>query len=381
VRRLNTSIEGNGSGGARSTRYSALLIACSIVGLFLPFSSVASASVKNSSNSSSAGATKPDLAFFKGKTITYIIPNTPGTPDSQQAIAMQPGLEAYLDATINLEYLPGGSNYIGQNVLGSSAPDGLTIGDASANTDLNGYYSGLGQLNFPLQKASFIGATYSTPLLVVACTGSPITSFAQVASATTQISDLELPSGPATELGHFLLGAYNIPNRIISGYASPTAVVAGCERGDGEISQFTASLYANASETALAPGITPLLLTAEEPASSPLAFLNKLAPTITQFAKKHPGKTPFQKEGLKLAVSQFALNGPTYMTYAPTGVPKARVLALSDAMKAVMKEAAVKQALNVIGLPNGYVSPAAVLTYLKTGIDHETLIKRYYAFP
>jgi len=345
-----------------------LLAACSSSGGSSDTSSGAS-----TGSSSGTAAGQPDLSFFKGQTITYVVANAPGSVGGLQAVAMQSGLEKYLGATVHIEYVPG-DNTIGEDKVGTAAPNGLTIGELSLPVALNNIYANTGALTFNVFNASYVGATYTSPFIVVACPGSGITSFSQVVHSTKQISLLDIATGPDNELEHILMAAYNVKHKYITGYTSAT-YGEGCLRGDGDIMVTTPTEVLNASSTALDPGVKLLLETDLTPSSSSLTFLNG-GPTLAQFAKQDPPTTAEGQQALSLALSTYVDADPQFATFGPAGIPANRLLALTDAMRAVTGQALVQAAFVKAALVPGFVAPAAISTYLSDSTKYKSLIEQ-----
>jgi tripartite-type tricarboxylate transporter receptor subunit TctC len=323
----------------------------------------------------STSTVKPNLAFFKGKTITYIVPNTPGSTAGLVIVAMQQALEQYLGATINIEYLSSGGSSVGDDVIGHSTPDGLTIGDLPVSSTLNAIYAATGSINFPVVTTSFVGGTRQAPLLLVACQGSGITSFSQLVQNHTPATFIDPYPGQADELGHLLSSAYGISLTYFRGYTSSTQLV-GCERGDAALTTGTASNYLTTAGTAMVPGITPILMLGSEASSSPQAFLNSV-PKLSAFATTHKVKTANEKEALSLAIGMANSSAPQFATFGPPGIPAPQLLALSDAFKAAAQLASVRQAFLNAGLPAGWVPGTTIHAAVKSQIEHQKVIERF----
>jgi tripartite-type tricarboxylate transporter receptor subunit TctC len=311
---------------------------------------------------------------FEGKTIDIIIPNAPGTAPALLMTAMQPELEKYLGATINLTY-NSDAQTVADNTVGSSAPNGLTLGIMGLPAAMVTEFTGTA-VDFSLPKASWIGATHNLPDVLVACDGAPIQSMGQLVQGKTMASVLAVNPGPAGELDQLLMSAWSVPHKVLDGYTS-TTIVPGCLRGDGNLEANTVVKVTDVTGTTMQPGMKPLLLTGAIPSSFPSAFLNKAAPTLAAFAKAHPPKTAAGKEAVNLAIAAFSSDVPDYTLYGPPGIPKAQVQALQDAYAAASATPAVKKTLLSIDLPVGVITPAAIQSYLKTQFAQSSEIIPY----
>lgn len=310
--------------------------------------------------------------FFKGKTITYIVPDPPGNINGLQIVAMQPAIEKYLHAKINIQYIPG-ETAIGQNKVGHAAADGLTIGMLPVKTDLSNLYANATPLAFDMQKVSFVGATYTGPTLVVACKGASYTSLDQLLQSTKQVKVVNVSKGADNEKAHLLMNAFDIPHKYINGYTGATAAV-GCRRGDGDIAMESVSGFSNSAGTALDPGLTPLLIIGAIPSGSTYNFLDNV-PTLTSFAASHQPSGALAKKALTLLTDIGQPTSPQFATFGPAGIPKASLDALSGAMKWAMQQPSVRKKLLTDGIPPGFVPPATVASYLKTQIAAKSTIE------
>lgn len=362
----------NRAGRARRVAPLGAVTALAIVLLATACGSSGGNSSATTGSSSGTAAGQPDVSFFKGQTITYVVANAPGSVGGLQAVAMQSGLEKYLGATVHIEYVSG-DNTIGEDKVGTAAPNGLTIGELSLPVALNNIYANTGALTFNVFNASYVGATYTSPFIVVACPGSGITSFSQVVHSTKPITLLDIATGPDNELEHILMTAYGVKHKYITGYTSAT-YGEGCLRGDGDILVTTPTEVLNASSTALDPGVKLLLETDITPSSSPLTFLND-GPTLAQFAKQDPPASAEGQQALNLALSTYVDADPQFATFGPAGIPASRLLALTDAMKSVTAQSSVQAAFVKAALVPGFVGPTAINTYLSNSTKDKSMIE------
>jgi tripartite-type tricarboxylate transporter receptor subunit TctC len=327
----------------------------------------------SSSASASPGSAAAGLAFFKGKTITYVIPNTPGSPPGLIMEAMKSGLEKYLGATINIEY---NSNVatVGEDVVGTAKPDGLTLGDMALQVVLNEEYSGQGTPAFSLNDVSWVGATYAAPSGVFGCQESSFTSFGALVKSRTPLKIVEITTGSNDEMNRLLMAAWPVPHTFLTGYTTAD-VTAGCQRGDGNFSSSSLARALNASGTSVVAGLTPLLLTGPVPAGSPNAFLNSKVPTFAEYAKQNPPTTALGREAIALAISSFSSTAPNFTTFGPPGIPASRLAALTAAFTAVAAEPAVTKASLLAAIPPGFVAPATVTAFVKQQLQAKSLVQ------
>jgi tripartite-type tricarboxylate transporter receptor subunit TctC len=119
-------------------------------------------------------------AFFRGKTITYIVATSPGGGYDTYGRLVARYMAKHLPGTkIIVRNLPGAGHVIGADTIYAAKPDGLTIG--TFNTGL--IYMQLLQspgVRFDLTKMSWIGKAASDPRVLVMSKKSGITSVQQL---------------------------------------------------------------------------------------------------------------------------------------------------------------------------------------------------------
>jgi tripartite-type tricarboxylate transporter receptor subunit TctC len=109
-----------------------------------------------------AGLTNNAEAQFPGKTITFIVPTSPGGGFDTNARIIAPFLGKYLPGKPNVvvRNLPGASFQIGIMQMHKSKPDGNTICIFNIPGDVVGHVAGL--LQYDITKVSWIGTITST---------------------------------------------------------------------------------------------------------------------------------------------------------------------------------------------------------------------------
>ena len=119
-------------------------------------------------------------AFFRGKTITYIVATSPGGGYDTYGRLVARYMSKYLPGTkIIVRNLPGAGHVIGADTIYAAKPDGLTIG--TFNTGL--IYMQLLRapgVRFDLTKMSWIGKAASDPRVLVMSRKSGITNVRQL---------------------------------------------------------------------------------------------------------------------------------------------------------------------------------------------------------
>ena len=125
-------------------------------------------------------AASPDLDFFKGKTVTYIVSTKPGGGYDTYGRLVAKYLQKYIPgSTIIVKNVPGAGNIIGANEIYLAKPDGLIIG--TFNTGLI-YTQIVGQegIRFDLAKYSWIGKASSEHRVLLVSIKSPYKSIKEL---------------------------------------------------------------------------------------------------------------------------------------------------------------------------------------------------------
>ncbi|MGH9114802.1 MAG: hypothetical protein ACRDWW_03135, partial [Acidimicrobiales bacterium] len=305
------------------------------------------------------GSAKPDLAYFKGKTITMIAPDKPGGGFDNWARTTAPYMAQYLHATINIENIPAGNTIVGQNTLASSQPNGLTIGWLNLTEDVSDKAAGVTGVTFDPSQLGIIGSTPPIPVVVLATPKSGFKSFDALTSAP-QVTALTQTKGSTALIERVILAAFGVKTKYIAGYESSADLKAGFSRGDGEVAVDNVSAFG--------PFITgnagvPLLVTSSVPSSSSLAPALANVPTLPQYEKSHP---PAGNLGqvLDAVMAVYTYNATLA---APSGVPAARLAALQAAMKWAMQQPGAQQQAAKLHLHAGYETPQATIQGIQTG--------------
>lgn len=125
-------------------------------------------------------ALPPELGFYQGKVITYIVSTKPGGGYDTYARLIGKYMQKYIPgATVIVKNVPGAGNIIGANETYLAKPNGLTIG--SFNTGL--IYSqivGSDGIRFDLAKYSWIGKASSEIRVFIVGTNTPYKTIKEV---------------------------------------------------------------------------------------------------------------------------------------------------------------------------------------------------------
>ncbi len=121
-----------------------------------------------------AAGTQPAPADpFKGKTITLIVPYSPGGGFDTYARLIQPYLQKYTGATVVVQNVPGGGSIIGSNQLYASKADGLTIGIMGGVSLMFSQTAGTPGIKFDIAKYTWLGRLSADPSVLLVSAKKP----------------------------------------------------------------------------------------------------------------------------------------------------------------------------------------------------------------
>lgn len=330
----------------------------------------------SSGSVTSAGAT-PDLSFYKGKTINFIIPQAPGGVFSFSMVPATQLAAKYLHATINDQYVSAGSGLVGDQQIYAAAADGLTIGDESVGTMINNIPQGRDK-GFPVdvQKLSYMAGVPQNPIALVACKGSPYASM-----PLQDILKVKTPFKVITGTGtgytfeKALFNLYGSPAQTLSGYPSTAEATAGCLRGDAP---FAIQSVASLTTDALSKGLVhPVVISLPVSKDSVFYPYFKNTPDLQSFFQQHPSTVPGAAQAMPALVAQLGSTAITQWVAGPPGIPQGRLLALQAAFKYALNDPSVikNEVSNSVGF--GWRSPSLALPYIKSSLEAKNVLYRF----
>ncbi|MDA8228011.1 MAG: tripartite tricarboxylate transporter substrate-binding protein [Desulfitobacterium hafniense] len=134
--------------------------------LVLILGSLTGCGAKQTSNDNKQPAAQ-DKPYYDGKTITLIVPNSPGKGMDTYARMIVPYIQKYSGAKdIVVKNLTGAGGLVGTNTLWSSKPDGLTIAFTSIPSLMLAQMSGSDGVTFDATKFTYIGRASTEPRIL-----------------------------------------------------------------------------------------------------------------------------------------------------------------------------------------------------------------------
>lgn len=164
-------------------------------------------------------AAQEGAAFFKGKTVTYIVATAPGGGYDTYGRLVAEYMQKYLPgSTFVVRNMPGAGHLIGTNAIYASKPDGLTLG--TFNTGLL-YNQIIGQegVKFDLSKMSWVGKAATDARVIVIASQSPIKTWEELVAQKTPVNFATAGLGSASYVETVMLtNVLKLPVRIQTGY-------------------------------------------------------------------------------------------------------------------------------------------------------------------
>lgn len=310
-----------------------------------------------------AGAAKKSplgqgLAFYRGKTISFVVGSAPGGSLDGVARLIAPYMASYLQATINVEDV--NVSTAGQNDVAAAQPNCLTIGLLNAAPDAIANVTHTPGVNFNPAHVDFIGAPGANSDMFITAPSASISSFASLIHSPTPVRELSLTSGYDPTLQLLVNAAFGIKAQILTGYPNEAGLVQGFVRGDGQL------MFGPVSSTApLVSAGKGAPIGISKAVANGSSFQSQLTtvPTFAQLAKQYPPKTRAEKAAMSTLLT-FVPAG-AQIVFTPTRTPASCVDALIAAMhSAVRNPAEIHQALLENLTPGWQSGPTMKQTYL-----------------
>ncbi|MDA8412133.1 MAG: tripartite tricarboxylate transporter substrate-binding protein [Treponema sp.] len=300
-----------------------------------------------------------EAGFFRGKTLTIVVPYGPGGMDGY-ARALAPYFQKYLPgATVRIENMPGEGGIVGKNFVYSAKPDGLTLCFATSASSLFAEWAGLSDVRFKTANFSFIGRIGAEPHILVVSAKTRFSSFGDILRAGSLrvgfagrgSDDFFVALATARLLG--------LKMDARSDYANADDLAFACVRGEVD-----AMLLAHSYLQPLIDAGT-VLPVAVFGGSGGTA--NRGVPSIFDFA-------PEAERGLLESIVDIYALDRTLL--GPPGLPPSRLAALRRALDRAVADPDFGATMHRLGWPFAYMSGAETLALLDTILKNESSIRR-----
>ena len=121
--------------------------------------------------------------YYKGKTVTLIVPNSPAGMMSRYAHLLAPHIAQKLGASeVRVKNIKGGGGLKGTNVLWKSKPDGLTIGFTNVPALIVAQLAESPGVRFDATKLTYLGRAAAEPRVLYTGAKNPIKNAKDLAS-------------------------------------------------------------------------------------------------------------------------------------------------------------------------------------------------------
>jgi hypothetical protein len=306
------------------------------------------------------------LRYFSGKTITLIAGGAPGGSFDALARSIQPELQSYLGATVNV--VDQSSATAAQNDVAAAAPTGLTLGELNMVPDAVGVATSQPVVNFNPAREQIYGAEGSNADMYVVTKGSPWQSWSQLinnTSASNPVPELALSSGFDTSVQLLTNAAFGIHAHIISGYANEAALVSGFDRGDGDWMLGPLTSTGPMVPFGSSVGIANAVAIAHAAPTQGIYYSRiSSVPFISALEKQFPAKTAAEKLA-RTALNAFIPAG-AQVVFAAAKTPSYIDQTLTAAMYWTVRTPQEQQAALLRNLTPGWQSPTKMRNTYKT---------------
>lgn len=299
-------------------------------------------------------------SFYKGKTLSVVVPYGPGGGYDQWARVLSPYFKKYLGvAEVKVVNAPGGGGLIGTSQIYTAKPDGLTIGDTNAGGDVFDQMDGATGYNVDVTKFQWIGRPDNDPHVIATRDADHLT-FDDLVNKNQPIKALATGKGSSDYNSAVIVyNAFKVPFQMVAAFSGSSDEKAAFMSGEGATASLSSSDIA-----ALAGKASPIVVVSSKKFS-------KLpnVPTVIDEAKKHnlPASTVKALTGLSDVMDL------GHAFFAPNGVPADRVSALRSAFQKAMQDKGLLAAAQKAGLYPGYESGPDLATATKTALAQKSL--------
>ena len=267
---------------------------------------------------SQAQAADEGVAFFKDKTVTYIVATAPGGGyDSYGRLIAEYMQRNLPGSTFVVKNMPGAGHIIGANAIYASKADGLTIGTFNTGLIYNQIVGAQG-VKFDLAKMSWIGKAASDPRIIVIASQSPIKSFADLQAQKTPVNFATAGPGSASYVETVILtNTLKLPVKNLTGYNGTDDQLA-MRRGEVVGSIASRSSYATFIENGYGRFIAQI------------GGKDKDVPQLASLVK--------DQKALDLIALVQSQGDIARLTAGPPGVPAERMKVMIEAYKKAMED-------------------------------------------
>lgn len=305
-------------------------------------------------------------AFFRGKTITWIVPYKAGGGYDTYSRLIVPFLGKYTGATVVVENKPGAGGLIGFNLIAAAKPDGLTLGIINGVGAISSQIARERGRRFNVTKFSWIGrVTGETKAWVVRSSLKNLRSVRDfLRSKKTYRWGATGPGASGYLEGLLLESALHRKFDIVTGFGGFVEIAAAMDRGEVDMS----SDSIDSLLTAIHNGDErPLLVLGLEKDK----FLPRV-PTLTD------DKILLGKDGFALLRAYTSITDVARVVAAPPGLSSDRLAFLRAAFRKTLQDPELLAKAKGIRRPIDYLSGPRVLGDFREAVEHSPKVLRRF---
>jgi len=290
-------------------------------------------------------------AFYKGKTVTFIVPYSAGGGYDFYARFMAPHLEKHTGCTIVIKNKPGGGGVVGANVVYRAKPDGRTIGILNMTGAIPAQIAGAKGIDFDLTKFNWMARLNDEPQVFVVGAKSKYNSWNDILQSKETIKLSSTGTVGSTYLDLLVLKlVFDIKTfDIITGFSGTSDADLSVIRGELE---GTASSVSSKIKKIEEGDFKPLLIIADEKVKG-----LENVPLIYDF--------PMSAEGKKIADTYIGMMAVARAMMMTPGVPADRVAFMREAFKKTLTDADLVQKAEKMDRPVAWMDGEKVLKFIE----------------
>ena len=180
-------------------------------------------------------------AFYKGKSIEFVVPYGPGGGYDAKARMMQRFMEKYLPgARVLVKNVPGAGSMVATNQLYMAKPNGLTIAILSGVGIAANQIAGSPIIKYDVTKFTYLGRVSAERRVLIAGLNSKVKDLDSLLKPSGVVKQgLTGPGSGAYAVSQIVLNALGFPREEVIGYQSSAEKEMGIIRGEADISLST----------------------------------------------------------------------------------------------------------------------------------------------
>jgi tripartite-type tricarboxylate transporter receptor subunit TctC len=302
--------------------------------------------------------TASDAEFFKGKTVTMVVPHGAGGGMDTYARMVAPYLGKYLGATVVIDNASGAGGLVGRNKIYQAKPDGLTIGFTLLNGAILAEWAELDGVQYKTEDFRMIGKIYSEANVMVVSAKSKFKTIDDVIKAGKIRAGFSGVGSDDYYGMHLAAKALGFDIDAITGFAGAKEANLAVVKGEVEAVQGT---YGTMSPLIESGDVIPVLVYHD-------ARIPEL-PNVPTALEKVPAANKKTMEGF---VDLMKLER---IMFAPPKLPDGKLQVLRDALAKALKDPEFTADSVKNKRPVSYASGEDVEKMMKTLVEVKSILK------